>query len=120
MCNNSNVLFRWGKQVRFMTMSDSLVIVPTYNEAHNIRKLIHKVMSLEPKLDLLIIDDASPDGTAESVRELQVEYSGRLHLLEREGKLGLGTAYVEGFRFALKIGRASCRGRGERAEEEVA
>lgn len=84
-----------------MTMSDSLVIVPTYNEAHNIRKLIHKVMSLEPKLDLLIIDDASPDGTAESVRELQVEYSGRLHLLEREGKLGLGTAYVEGFRFAL-------------------
>lgn len=82
-------------------MSDSLVIVPTYNEAHNIRKLIHKVMSLEPKLDLLIIDDASPDGTAESVRELQVEYSGRLHLLEREGKLGLGTAYVEGFRFAL-------------------
>src|SRR5690625_4854647 len=101
MCNNSNVLFRWGKQVRFMTMSDSLVIVPTYNEAHNIRKLIHKVMSLEPKLDLLIIDDASPDGTAESVRELQVEYSGRLHLLEREGKLGLGTSYVEGFRFAL-------------------
>src|SRR5690625_454866 len=79
-----------------MTMSDSLVIVPTYNEAHNIRKLIHKVMSLEPKLY-----DASPDGTAESVRELQVEYSGRLHLLEREGKLGLGTAYVEGFRFAL-------------------
>lgn len=82
-------------------MSDSLVIVPTYNEAHNIRKLIHKVMSLEPEMELLIIDDASPDGTAERVRELQEEYSERLHLLERTGKLGLGTAYVEGFRFAL-------------------
>lgn len=84
-----------------MSMSDSLVIVPTYNEAHNIRKLIHKVMSIEPRIDLLIIDDASPDGTADSVRELQETYGDRLHLMERSGKLGLGTAYVEGFRFAL-------------------
>ena len=84
-----------------MLMSDSLVVVPTYNEAHNIRKLISKVMSLEPEMDLLIIDDGSPDGTADSVRELHRTYSGRLHLIERSGKLGLGTAYVEGFHFAL-------------------
>lgn len=84
-----------------MLMSDSLVIVPTYNEAHNIRKLIDKVMSLEPKIDLLIIDDASPDGTADIVREFQGKYPERLYLIERAGKLGLGTAYVEGFRFAL-------------------
>ena len=84
-----------------MSMSDSLVIVPTYNEAHNIRKLIHKVMSLEPEMDLLIIDDGSPDGTADFVKELQKKIPERLYLIERPGKLGLGTAYVEGFRFAL-------------------
>lgn len=84
-----------------MTMSDSLVIVPTYNEVHNIQKLIFKVMTLEPEIDLLIIDDASPDGTADTVKEFQKKYPSRLFIIERSGKLGLGTAYVEGFRFAL-------------------
>lgn len=85
-------------------MPDSLVVVPTYNEAHNIRKLINKVLSLEPEIDVLIIDDDSPDGTSEIVKELQTNFSDRLFLIKRSGKLGLGTAYVEGFKFALEQG----------------
>lgn len=81
--------------------SKNLVIVPTYNEAHNIAKLLHQVMNLPIGIDVLIIDDGSPDGTAGIVKEAQKKYPGRIHLIERPGKLGLGTAYVAGFKYAL-------------------
>lgn len=84
-------------------MSDkTLVIVPTYNESTNIAKLIKIVMGLKPSMHLLIVDDGSPDGTAEIVQSLQKEYPDRLFLIERSGKLGLGTAYVRGFNYALE------------------
>jgi len=82
-------------------MTDSIVIIPTYNEKENIEKMIRKVFSLEKPFDLLIIDDGSPDGTADIVKNLQTEFSDRLHLIEREGKQGLGTAYIAGFKWAL-------------------
>ena len=83
-------------------MSDSLVIIPTYNEKENIEKIIRKVFSLDYAFELLIIDDGSPDGTAEIVKRLQLEFTGRLHLEQRTGKLGLGTAYIHGFKWALE------------------
>lgn len=79
----------------------TLVIVPTYNESHNIGRLIDKVMSLG-EMHLLIIDDGSPDGTADIVKKKQEQYAEVLFLIERSGKLGLGTAYVRGFRYALE------------------
>ena len=79
-----------------------LVIIPTYNEIENISPMIDTVMSLEGDFDLLVIDDGSPDGTAAVVRKRQQEYSERLHLVERSGKLGLGTAYITGFKWALE------------------
>ena len=82
----------------------NLVIIPTYNELDNIRPMIDKVFSLPDKFDLLVIDDGSPDGTAEIVRERQKAYPESLHLIERQGKLGLGTAYLTGFRWALEHG----------------
>ena len=82
----------------------NLVIIPTYNELDNIRPMIDKVFSLPEKFDLLVIDDGSPDGTAKVVREQQRVYPGSLHLIERQGKLGLGTAYLTGFRWALEHG----------------
>lgn len=82
-------------------MSDSLVIIPTYNEKENIERIIRKVFTLSYPFDLLIIDDGSPDGTADIVLNLQKEYHGRLHLAQRTGKLGLGTAYIHGFKWAL-------------------
>lgn len=85
-------------------MNDSLVIIPTYNERENAELIIRKVFSLAKLFDVLIIDDGSPDGTAEVVRGLQHEFPGRLHLEERSGKLGLGTAYLHGFRWALQRG----------------
>ena len=78
-----------------------LVIIPTYNEIENISPMIDTVMSLDGEFDLLVIDDGSPDGTAAVVRKRQQEYSERLHLVERSGKLGLGTAYITGFKWAL-------------------
>lgn len=81
-------------------MSDSLVIIPTYNEKENIEKIIRKVFSLQHFFEILIIDDGSPDGTAEIVKKLQTEYPA-LHLEQRTGKLGLGTAYIHGFKWAL-------------------
>ncbi|WP_449436917.1 polyprenol monophosphomannose synthase [Pedobacter steynii] len=81
-------------------MSDSLVIIPTYNEKENIERIIRKVFSLSYFFEILIIDDGSPDGTAEIVKNLQQEYPA-LHLEQRTGKLGLGTAYIHGFRWAL-------------------
>jgi len=82
-------------------VSDSLVIIPTYNEKENIEKIIRKVFNLNYPFELLIIDDGSPDGTAAIVKKLQKEYTG-LHLEERKGKLGLGTAYIHGFKWALR------------------
>ncbi|MBN3581763.1 polyprenol monophosphomannose synthase [Algoriphagus aestuarii] len=78
-----------------------LVIIPTYNEIENIQDMIQSVMGLDGNFELLIIDDGSPDGTAGIVKANQENYSGRLHLLERKGKLGLGTAYIAGFEWAL-------------------
>jgi dolichol-phosphate mannosyltransferase len=83
-------------------MSDSLIIIPTYNEKENIEKIIRKIFSLEKSFHILIIDDGSPDGTASIVKTLQIEYSEQLHIEERTGKLGLGTAYIHGFKWALK------------------
>ena len=82
-------------------MSDSLVIIPTYNEKENIEKIIRKVFSLNFLFEILIIDDGSPDGTADIVKKLQLEYP-RLHMEQRTGKLGLGTAYIHGFKWALQ------------------
>lgn len=85
--------------------NDGVVIIPTYNEIENIRTIIRAVTSLEKPLDVLIIDDGSPDGTADAVKELmQTELQGRLHLIERKGKLGLGTAYICGFKWAIEHG----------------
>ena len=82
--------------------TDSLVIIPTYNEIENIEAIILKTMSLPYPFDILIVDDGSPDGTASKVEELQLLFEGRIHLLKRKGKQGLGTAYIAGFRFALE------------------
>jgi len=82
-------------------MSKNLVIIPTYNEIENIEKMIRTVFELPRVFELLIVDDGSPDGTANKVKELQQEFSGKLHIEERKGKLGLGTAYIHGFKWAL-------------------
>ena len=83
---------------------EKLVIIPTYNELENIREVIHAVMNLEGNFELLIVDDNSQDGTATEVIKLQNEFTDRLHLIQRKGKLGLGTAYITGFKYALKKG----------------
>jgi dolichol-phosphate mannosyltransferase len=82
-------------------VSDSVVIIPTYNERENVEKMIRKVFSLPKDFHVLVIDDGSPDGTAAIVSGLRNEFSGRLFLEERKGKLGLGTAYIHGFKWAL-------------------
>ena len=78
-----------------------IVIIPTYNEKENIERIIRKVLSLDGGYDILIIDDGSPDGTASIVKGLQNEFQGRLNIIESKGKLGLGTAYITGFKWAL-------------------
>lgn len=83
-------------------MSRNLVIIPTYKERENIERMIRKVFSLDLPFELLIIEDNSPDGTAEIVKQLQKEYPDRLHMIERSGKLGLGTAYITGFKWAIE------------------
>ena len=84
-------------------MTDSVVIIPTYNEKENIAKITAAVFALEKPFDILVIDDGSPDGTAAIVKRLmRDEYPGRLHIIERKGKLGLGTAYIAGFKWALE------------------
>ena len=87
-----------------MTMMHKLIIIPTYNERENIEAMIAKVFSLEGDFSLLVVDDGSPDGTAAVVRNLMPSHPERLFLVEREGKLGLGTAYLAGFRWALERG----------------
>ncbi len=84
--------------------STRLVIIPTYNEIENISAMIDKVFSLSIDFDLLILDDGSPDGTATVVKERMAQYEGRLHIIERSGKLGLGTAYITGFKWGLEHG----------------
>ena len=88
-----------------MNTSDSIVIIPTYNEKENMEKIVRAVFSLDKCFHILVIDDGSPDGTASIVRSLmQDEMKECLHLIEREGKLGLGTAYIRGFQWALENG----------------
>ena len=83
-------------------MSDSIVIIPTYNEKENIEKIIRAVLALHQKFHIIIIDDNSPDGTANIVKALQTEFPDELFLLQRAGKQGLGTAYIAGFKWALE------------------
>ena len=83
-------------------MDKKVIIIPTYNEKENIERIIRKVFSLDGGFHILVIDDGSPDGTAGIVKELQKEFAGKLHLLERAGKQGLGTAYLTGFKWALE------------------
>ena len=83
-------------------MSKNLVIIPTYNEKENVEKMVRKVFSLEKPFHLLIVEDNSPDGTAEIVKRLMKEFPNDLYILERKGKLGLGTAYIAGFKWALE------------------
>lgn len=84
--------------------SDKLVIIPTYNEKENIEKIIKAIFSLEEAFDILIIDDGSPDGTATIVKGLQTQFSDSLFLMEREGKQGLGSAYIAGFKYSIEKG----------------
>ena len=84
-----------------MEKSDSIVIIPTYNEKENIENIIRAVFGLEKTFHLLVIEDNSPDGTADIVRRLQQEFPERLFMIERKGKLGLGTAYIAGFKWAI-------------------
>lgn len=93
-------LFSW----KITIVSDSLVIIPTYKEKDNIERIIRKVFSLDKVFHILIVEDNSPDGTADIVRSLMSEYPERLFMEERKGKLGLGTAYIHGFRWALDHG----------------
>ena len=83
-------------------MSNSVVIIPTYNEKENIEAIIRAVFDLPRMFDILVIDDASPDGTADIVKKLQSEFPERLNIIQRAGKLGLGTAYIAGFRWTLE------------------
>ena len=85
-----------------MQQTDSIVIIPTYNEKENIENIIRAVLSLEHGFHVLVIDDGSPDGTAQIVKEMMIELPDKIFLLERSGKLGLGTAYIMGFKWALE------------------
>lgn len=85
-----------------MQTSDSIIIIPTYNEKENIENIIRTIFKLEKYFHILIIEDNSPDGTADIVRRLQQEFPERLFMIERKGKLGLGTAYITGFKWAIE------------------
>ncbi len=87
-----------------MPVSERLVIIPTYNEKENIRDILSHVLRLQPMFDILVVDDGSPDGTAALVKSVRGEHPGRVHLIERSGKLGLGTAYIAGFKWAIAAG----------------
>ena len=83
-------------------MSKNLIIVPTYNEIENIRLIVDAILKEDDSFEILVVDDGSPDGTATEVKKLQSEYTNRIHLIERSGKLGLGTAYIAGFKYGLQ------------------
>tara|TARA_R110002051_G_scaffold68972_2_gene124167 strand:- start:3355 stop:4080 length:726 start_codon:yes stop_codon:yes gene_type:complete len=83
-------------------MTKSVVIIPTYDEIENIERILRNVFALQRPFDILVVDDGSPDGTGAMVKQMQEEYEGRLHLIERSGKQGLGTAYIKGFQWALE------------------
>jgi dolichol-phosphate mannosyltransferase len=83
-------------------MSDSIVVIPTYNEKENVENMIRKVMSFEKEFDILVVDDASPDGTSQIVLDLQKDFPNRIFLESRSGKLGLGTAYIHGFKWSIQ------------------
>lgn len=83
-------------------MPERLVIIPTYDEKENIEDVLTRVFGLQPEFQVLVVDDGSPDGTADIVKGLMARWPGRLHLMERKGKLGLGTAYIAGFKWALE------------------
>lgn len=85
-------------------MVQNIVIIPTYNEKENVEAIIRKVFSLDMEFDILIVDDGSPDGTATIVKKLQESFPNRLFILERKGKLGLGTAYIAGFHYSIEKG----------------
>ncbi|MBX2974172.1 MAG: polyprenol monophosphomannose synthase [Flavobacteriales bacterium] len=85
-------------------MNERLVIIPTYNEKENIRDILLHVLRLQPVFDVLVVDDGSPDGTAAIVKEMMRHHEGRIHIIERAGKLGLGTAYIAGFKWAIEQG----------------
>ncbi len=85
-------------------MTRTIVIIPTYNEKENIEAILRAVFALQPAFDILVVDDSSPDGTADIVKSLQKEFTNRLFIEERTGKLGLGTAYIHGFKWALAKG----------------
>ena len=85
-----------------MNTSDSIIIIPTYNEKENIENIIRTVFKKEHLFHILVIEDNSPDGTADIVRRLQTEFPDRLFMIERKGKLGLGTAYIAGFKWAIE------------------
>lgn len=91
-------------QIYLYSVKERIVVIPTFNEIENIEAIIRKVFSLSLPFDVLIVDDGSPDGTALKVKELQQEFPDRLHLEERKGKLGLGTAYIHGFKYGLRQG----------------
>lgn len=93
-------VFNYTSTLNTQSVTDRIVIIPTYNEKENIEAIIRKVISLEMDFDILIVEDNSPDGTAAIVKKLQKEFS-QLHILERKGKLGLGTAYIDGFKWSL-------------------
>ena len=87
-----------------MAKSDSVIIIPTYNEKENIERMIRTLLALEHSFDVLVVDDGSPDGTASIVKRMMEVFPGRVHIIERSGKLGLGTAYIAGFKWALVNG----------------
>ncbi len=82
-------------------MASALVVIPTYNEIDNIERLVRNIFALQRDFDIVVVDDGSPDGTALKIKEMQSDYKGRLFIIEREKKLGLGTAYITGFKWAL-------------------
>ena len=81
--------------------SSKIVIIPTYNEKENIEKIIKEILSLDESFHILVVDDGSPDGTADIVKRLQYDFNGSLHIIERAGKQGLGTAYITGFNWSI-------------------
>ncbi|HQV78749.1 MAG TPA: polyprenol monophosphomannose synthase [Chitinophagales bacterium] len=85
-------------------MKDCIIIIPTYNEKENIAKIIPYTLHLSDRFEVLIIDDGSPDGTAQIVKEMMLQFPNKIHIIERSGKLGLGTAYITGFKWALENG----------------